>query len=57
MVSTLAFVLKITKPIFFFSQESNFFKANINFLEQGIFPQPKKFSLTKEFFHSPRKLP
>ena len=48
LISTLAFAFKITRPIIFSAVKE------VSFPQSIIFPQSRKFSLIKEFFHSQR---
>ena len=70
MVSKLAFVFKISRPIIFsgvkkvsfaqsrkFSLIKKFFHSQRNSLDQGVFLQSKKFSLINECFHSQKSFP
>ena len=70
MVSTLAFVFKIIRPIIFsavkkvsFPRSRNFSIVKEFFHSQGIFsqsrnfPQSRNFSTVKEFFHSQVNFP
>ena len=70
MVSKLAFVFKISRPIVFsgvkkvsfaqsrkFSLIKKFFHSQRNSLDQGVFLQSKKFSLINECFHSQKSFP
>ena len=70
MVSKLAFVFKISRPIVFsgvkkvsfaqsrkFSLIKKFFYIQRNSLDQGVFLQSKKFSLINECFHSQKSFP